>query len=263
MPRGEDAKSCLRTLGVAPRIVDVTEPDWSALSHAYGAADDLPEILDELTPDTSSTVWGELWSRVCHQGTTYSASPFVFPALLQSAQSWEVAGRAMPLAMAADIVASSEFKIAGFEETVSDLGQLARETASAPGLSRSDRVYIMSSAVVFAGETDWGQELIHLHDEEFVGCCPSCGVELYLTIGELGYFASEGDPVQGDVSRAEIVPCEHTSLDGFREWVHGIAVGAGDDELATRICCVFGQSQCPGCKNPFQVAEAIERFWRA
>lgn len=255
--------SCLRTLGVAPKIVDVTEPDWSALSHAYGAADDLPEILNELTPDSTSTVWGELWSRVCHQGTTYSASPYVLPALLESAQSWEVAGRAMPLALAGDIVASADFNIEGFEQIVSDLGRLAHETASAPSLSRSDRVYIMSSAVVFAGDPDWGQELIHLQDEEFVGCCPSCEVEFFLTIGELGCFVSEEDPVQGDASREEIVPCENTPLDGFREWVHSIAVGASDDELAMRIRCIFGQSRCPSCGKLFQVAEAIERFWRS
>lgn len=214
-------------------------------------------------PDASSPVWGELWGRVCHQGTTYSASPYVLQPLLRLAQSWEVVARTMPLALAGDIVASREFNSSGFEGIVSELSQLARETASAPGLSRTDRIYIMSSAVVFAGDTDWGQELMHLHDEEFTGCCPSCEVEFFLTIGELGCFVSEGDPVQGDVSGEEIVPCEGTSLHGFREWIHAIAVGAGDEELAMRICCLFGQAQCPDCKKRFQVAEAIERFWRS
>lgn len=246
----------------ATRIVGVVEPDWSALSHAYGTADDLPEILAELTPH-ESPVWGELWSRVCHQGTTYSASPYVLPILLQLAQAWAVVARPMPLTLAADIVASPEFTVGGFDEVVSELRQLARESAAAPGLSRSDRVYIMSSAVVFAGEADWGQELMHLHDEEFGGRCPSCERDLYLTIGDLGCFATAGDPTEHGVPRERILPCESAALEGFREWVYRIALVAGDEELAARICCVFGQSQCPSCQKRFQVAEAIERLWRS
>ena len=66
---------------VPDNVAVMNEVDWSLLSHAFGAADDLPEILSALSPDPSSEPWGELWGRVCHQGTTYTASPYVLPRL--------------------------------------------------------------------------------------------------------------------------------------------------------------------------------------
>src|SRR5262249_27675976 len=48
----------------------------------------------------------ELWSRVCHQGTAYSASFAVLPYLLEAASKWQPSQRLMPLALAAAIVAS-------------------------------------------------------------------------------------------------------------------------------------------------------------
>jgi len=102
----------------------------------------------------------------------------------------------MPLVLAGDIVASREFKISGFEETVEGLRSMASKTVSEKDLSRSDRVYLMSAALSLSGDDLWGPELVHLHDEEFTGVCPLCATELYLTIGESGYFVSKEDPVR-------------------------------------------------------------------
>lgn len=243
-------------------IDTVIAPNWSELSHAFGRAD-LPEILKALSPDPGARAWSDLWDRVCHQGTTYPASPYVLPRLLEIAQSWGGTGRVMPLVLASDIVASREFKIGGFEETVEGLRTMACRTVAEKALSRSDRIYLMSAALSLTGEDRWGPELVHLNDEEFMGICPSCKTELYLTIGENGYFVSKEDPVGANARGQEIVPCEIDALNGIRAWLHEIAINAADTELATRIRCLFGRSTCPICAAPFEIAESIERFWRS
>jgi hypothetical protein len=56
---------------------------WAALEHAYGRADDIPAILEAFSKAPTKLVYGsklfdvtnELYSRVLHQGTIYSASP--------------------------------------------------------------------------------------------------------------------------------------------------------------------------------------------
>lgn len=232
---------------------------WGFAWRFEGAADDLPDILSALSPDPPSELWGELWGRVCHQGTTYTASPYVLPRLLELANGWEPNSRVIPIRLAASIAASGEFDIHGFEIVVDGLYRLARETASAEGLSRSDRVELASSAVTLAGERFGGPELSELNLGELQGSCPQCEVELYLTIGDAGYFVSISDPAGKPAFVEGIDPCELDELAGTIPWVHQVALDASDEELARRIRCVFGQSGCPACEVRFKVSEAIEQ----
>ncbi|QGI69783.1 uncharacterized protein FFB20_06995 [Fusarium fujikuroi] len=64
--------------------------DWSQLSHAYGSADDVPQLLKDLQstdPEVYKTALTKCWSNIYHQGSRYSASveaiPFLY-ALLDS-----------------------------------------------------------------------------------------------------------------------------------------------------------------------------------
>ena len=59
--------------------------DWSMLTHCYGPASDIPDLLMTLASgkencdDTIET----LSSRICHQGTLYEATAFVIPFLVK------------------------------------------------------------------------------------------------------------------------------------------------------------------------------------
>ena len=134
-------------------------PNWRELKHAYGSAEDIPEIISALTADPLSPAWNDLSSRVCHQGTTYSASPAVLPFLLSIASNWSTTDRAMPLALAGSIVAAPQTILDGYEETVEGLRRLALETVKNPRLPREDRIYIMQSVLAFQGDRLWGRVL--------------------------------------------------------------------------------------------------------
>ncbi|MGW7426389.1 hypothetical protein ACWGJB_41480 [Streptomyces sp. NPDC054813] len=50
---------------------------WSSLSHAYGSAEDVPDLLRALTGADAGEADGalsELYGSVLHQGTVYAAS---------------------------------------------------------------------------------------------------------------------------------------------------------------------------------------------
>lgn len=48
--------------------------DRSALTHAHGTAEEIPGLLDRVAAASASEAWSELWSALCHQGSTYCAS---------------------------------------------------------------------------------------------------------------------------------------------------------------------------------------------
>ena len=58
---------------------------WDELQHAFGAASDLPDLLAAVSKATGTRFeqrMGELYERVLHQGTIYSASPPAARALI-------------------------------------------------------------------------------------------------------------------------------------------------------------------------------------
>jgi len=60
-------------------VLALSDNDWSTLSHAYGAASDIPALIGQLRDfptehDHRSEPWFSLWSALCHQGDVYSAS---------------------------------------------------------------------------------------------------------------------------------------------------------------------------------------------
>ncbi|MEE1752205.1 HEAT repeat domain-containing protein [Streptomyces sp. SP18CS02] len=61
---------------------------WGDTSHAYGSADDLPDLLRVLAdggPDAVEEAVSELYGRILHQGTVYPASAVVVPFLARLA----------------------------------------------------------------------------------------------------------------------------------------------------------------------------------
>ena len=233
-------------------------PNWRELKHAYGSAEDIPEIISALTPDPVSPVWGDLWSRVCHQGTTYSASPAVLPFLLSISSNWSTTDRAMPLALAGSIVAAPQTILDGYEETVEGLRRLALETVKDPELTRMGRIYVMQSVLAFQGDRLWGTVLDHLSDGEFPALCTACRKELYLVIGKQGVFVASADWVrQPTVVKTEIKPLEADTMTGVGKWLHTISVHSNDVELSNWVRYLFGSSKCPECGKPFNLPDAI------
>jgi hypothetical protein len=61
-------------------MLTLTDPRWNTWQDAYGSAATIPHLLEQVITnksqkhDLQSGPWFELWSRLYHQGTIYSAS---------------------------------------------------------------------------------------------------------------------------------------------------------------------------------------------
>ncbi|MEY9967021.1 hypothetical protein ABIA33_005086 [Streptacidiphilus sp. MAP12-16] len=67
---------------------DLDTVDWSALEHAYGSTEDLPDLIRALySPDLEvlDEAGYEVANRVNHQGSLYSATVEVIPFLAHAA----------------------------------------------------------------------------------------------------------------------------------------------------------------------------------
>lgn len=73
-------------------MLDLASTRWGELTHAYGAAADIPALLQQLEADPRGPhtdyrdePWFSLWSSLCHQGDVSTASYAAVPHLLRIA----------------------------------------------------------------------------------------------------------------------------------------------------------------------------------
>jgi len=79
------------TVGVMPGQTSV---DWFSLRDAFDDAAAVPSLLKQLVSTDSAdreAAIDELWSRLCHQETVYSASAAAIPSLVEAATSGALA----------------------------------------------------------------------------------------------------------------------------------------------------------------------------
>ena len=68
-------------------MLPLSSPRWAELEHAYGSASDIPPLVERARSETRpghepDTAWFDLWSALCHQDDTYTASYAALPHLV-------------------------------------------------------------------------------------------------------------------------------------------------------------------------------------
>jgi hypothetical protein len=71
-------------------VIDLDDPRWATLRHAYGSARDIPDLLRELEgtpPRRDRELWQNLYGALMHQGDIFPATFAVVPHLVRIAAS--------------------------------------------------------------------------------------------------------------------------------------------------------------------------------
>jgi hypothetical protein len=73
-------------------MLELDNPSWSTLTHAYGRAADIPALLRQLARapgpkgNYESEPWFTLWSSLCHQDDVFDASYAAVPHIVEIAR---------------------------------------------------------------------------------------------------------------------------------------------------------------------------------
>jgi hypothetical protein len=96
---------------VHPALAGLDDVGWDRLSHAYGPASDVPDLLRELTGSREQQEHAlfELHGNIWHQGTVYEATAHAVPFLARLALSEQPPLRDELLDLLADIANGSSY----------------------------------------------------------------------------------------------------------------------------------------------------------
>ena len=84
----------------------LTKIDWTKLTHAYGEASDVPELITSLASkdeeERKSALW-ELYGNIFHQGTRYEVTPYAIPFIFELIRDSQVLDKANLIKFTVDL----------------------------------------------------------------------------------------------------------------------------------------------------------------
>jgi hypothetical protein len=160
-------------------MLPLNDPRWKTLSHAYGPAKDMPDLFARAGHDfrpghQQGTTWFDLWSALCHQGDTYTASYAALPHLVVLAPGHLQRQCYAPLFLSACIeLARLEGRgpelpselADSYHQSVAEARALAEANVSS-GWDTDSEAAIRASGAALAGDVQAARAILDADDEE-------------------------------------------------------------------------------------------------
>ncbi|MET7288700.1 hypothetical protein [Streptomyces sp. NPDC005573] len=240
--------------------------DWSTLTDACGSAEHVPGLLDRFEADPSG-VWSEVMDHLCPQlETAFPASYAALPRLAEIATACSPEDLASVLLAAGAIASCSsgpsepESPLTVYSYPIGVLHRLADRHLSR-AVEAEEYVNLLQALLSFEGVEIWDRCLDGLQTGEYEVDCPYCGVNIFIVIGQDGYFCCSDDYALGEVQRLPLQPVRTQDLDGLPQRLFTRAMADGQESLARGIPYLFGRAACPDCRTDFSVADRMAACW--
>jgi predicted RNA-binding Zn-ribbon protein involved in translation (DUF1610 family) len=233
--------------------------NWISLRDAYGTAGPVGALLKR-GDAADRAVWDELWSRLCHQGTVYSASYAALPRLAELAARRDPAGFVEPLFLASRIVASTDRPEepaavrTRCAETIRALHQVAEGLVS---FAADDTDFIYRAQAVLATESDsvWATHLDAVANQELEFACPGCDEQLVIGFETTPAIVKQFD--DASVGETTVVPSAPGRLTGSEARAYELATTHRRPQVAKQLLDLFGIFECPACHFTGRTAAAL------
>jgi hypothetical protein len=285
-------------------VLDLNSPRWSELRHAFGSAQDVPELLRALEAESephysaelfqtrdNPTPWEQVYSKLCHQGSLYSATFAAFPHIVDIAEKDGLGKQEETLLLAGEIrvngIVDDEVPkdlVPDFERAlISVRGWSLRVVRQVELTDRFTLPYLLKS---FGGLRYPGsvhvQCLDRLADDEpeiEIDSCPQCDQYILVTLGAKrlttmaldtrGHVVEQSarHTIPERTSYAERLALGKELLDSEEPlWskletpnvLAALAMERNNSVLAARILDLDLAINCPHCGHSFEISEAIE-----
>ncbi|MFE3526908.1 hypothetical protein ACFXOD_36080 [Streptomyces sp. NPDC059161] len=240
--------------------------DWSTLTDACGTAEHVPSLLDRFEADPNG-VRSEVMAHLCPQlDTAFPASYEALPRLAQIASACGPEELTSVLLAAGAIAACSpglsepDSPLTVYSAPIGVLHMLTDRHLSR-AVEAGEYVDLLQSLLSFEGAEIWDRCLDGLHSGEYEVVCLHCGVNMFIVLGQDGYFCCTDDYALGEVEKSPLQPVRAEDLAGLPRRLFTRAVADGQEELAHGIPYLFGRTACPDCGTDFSVAERVVAGW--
>jgi hypothetical protein len=262
-------------------VIDLSDVRWSRLRHAFGPADDIPDLLVQLAEmkplptNAKEEPLASLWESICHQACPDNAAYAAVPHLVQIAADNAPRQRAAVLHLVGSITAFAEYGALcpdylklSFEYALMRCFFIATETLESLGPKADDSRMVLSllaDVAAVGGLPRLGRALQILEMGEIEVECVGCGGRQWLGMGDNGL---EIDPLEWikrpPTAKTETSPFALPTLADIGErpsasLLSGVASALDLPGLSRCIADLAGSIKCPDCKSSIQLVEGANK----
>ncbi len=267
-------------------MLALNDERWALLSHAYGKADDIPEMILELKGLSKIDLEENdlLYGYFCHQNTTYSATyaaiPHIVEIAFQENQSIENQTEIVIFCGSVHTLRNYDkrFRIKSDDESlikeltfqiedayskaIQKIKSLAKQFLAEKSLDDSERFYLFYVFLAFKGFENLSKIFILNNFTEFSFQCPNCQYEHFIYQDDSKMIPDTKD-YDFDLKPSNIdlknLSDFQISKDQVAEWVLFYAEKYDVKPVKYQIPYLFGEMICPNCDKKFRIIDALSQ----
>ena len=238
---------------------------WINFEHAYGTAEDIPLQLNELMESYTNSIYSDLFTKLCHQGSIYNSSFVAVPYLLEIAKKHKGKdGLNILFLISAIQESATEEERKKIGEEVLNFYDVAILEANKyldlycdKNQTKDDAIYIIIAKFAFQNELKFSKVLEGFSNEEFYCTCQSCSEEIFIWPKNSTLVSYENDPVfKKDAKNTLIEPS--SKLEGNFETLMYLARALNQKYIQDLTPYLAGSAICPHCSFKFNLYKQIE-----
>lgn len=258
---------------------------WALLGHAYGKADDVPEMIRELEqlPKIDLEENQFLYGYLCHQYTTYSATYAAIPYLVEIAfqENQTLENKITIVEFCGDVHAlrnwDKRFHIysddenlvkelsleieEGYSKAIQKIKPLAEQFLANRILGEEHRFYMFYMFLAFEGFEDLSRIFILSNFTEFYFHCPNCKYEHFIYQDDSKMkpdtedYDFELNLIKINLENLNAAP----SKELIANWTLFYAQKYDVKPVKYQIPYLFGTMICPHCNKEFRIIDALSQ----
>jgi hypothetical protein len=248
---------------------------WQSLSAAGGNPRLVPELIASLKENATPEEWAEVMEQIGHQRTHYSAAYASVPHVLELAKTQ---GRTQDPEFIYCLGAIAEPFESGdpppddlrsdYDTAMAEAAALSFDALLKNGQDVKHFVYLLQGAAGLHHRRGPGTRLECLIQNNLEAYCPSCDSYLTPQVGEeridlvpedeRGRPLSERTPIRPRPAPDLKWERQNPPVDDF-SWLCALCPEAGQTQVLTWICYLYGDAVCPVCQATFELMPEVER----
>jgi hypothetical protein len=241
-------------------------PRWATLSHAYGNALDVPQLIAKLRtagPSEWEDVMGALIPAILHQGDVYTATYAAVPHLLEHAaqlgpckQSEELLDSIAYAARGGNGPQVPEFLEEAWEDAQDDARELILERLISGLVSESYANLLIAGLLDLSGESDWAEHVRNWARYSIKTQCAYCDHE-QAVLWDNG--RTRHTLVDRSIHDFDVTPSSELGIrpdddlefdeDQISGQLIGLAASTGYGTVEDQMRHLFGHFVCGSCGN--------------
>ncbi len=272
-------------------MIELDNPNWKLLRHAYGSAEDIPEMLVNLRKNDQTNDDDLFYGCLCHQYSLYSATFAAIPHLVEIMQQthnkelkcdilvfcgmvyaydfWEnyqykknnIVLSELRASLSTELMLSIQMD---YFQVIPFIHAIALDLLKDQNLAEEDKEYTILTIAAINQCGDFARVGLSFpfSSQEFICTCPHCNIELEIKTENQKLISYQKTNFTKNLIQPRSINIKKWNGEYNREqlpfWLKSLSISAKVPYLYLIVEYLFGTVTCNSCSGTFHLIDRLE-----